>query len=507
MATTTTNFQEAAIDFARSILADVAATAVETVGVDVLWFRLLPDKRNQDVIFQSYTLYGVEDCPLKLKAIYTDTGYDDAALTYNIMGIEYSIPLTLEIPIKTWQETTGYDNTEPQRGDIVFIPQSMKLLEVVSMTPVKAVGAQLTSFKMNCSAYKPKRSVIVGENLKKSIEESTVNQDVLFGKDIKDTMEDIVDPKQIDLFTGTSKDKSKTVTPTLQDDSIYKRINNIHSGKIEVDGHLVARSYYDMDIDAKTVVRYKNSSDHITYGDTRCLSLWVNISEPKAKNIKSISVEESDKNVVLTLSGQLAMNPGDNIVIERGAIILPGEVVSKSPYKVKVPYEQYKKIATMSPNWYKAAGFTAVQIKPVNLLYSNDLRIDILSNKLIRFNIKGIDYHILLPSPMIYDRWFGVVINVNDTISVDIFTDSELKHHLSIYGVKVKKFDDISIPEYSILSSKSKMTNIRLYTVENRSLDKQIEDIVSYMCKNNSLTIINDSADIQIDDPYIGKQR
>ena len=63
------SIQEAAVQFANTILGQLNSAAAEAGGVDVLWFRLQPDHRSQDVIFQSYTLYGVEDCPLKPKAI------------------------------------------------------------------------------------------------------------------------------------------------------------------------------------------------------------------------------------------------------------------------------------------------------------------------------------------------------------------------------------------------------------------------------------------------------
>ena len=207
-----TSIQEAAMAFANSITASLNTSIANTMGVEVMWFRLIPDKRNQDVIFQSYTLFGVEDCPLKFNVMYADSGYDDAAITYNIMGLEYSVPLTLEIPVQTWNEITKNDGTLPQRGDIVFIPISNKLVEVVSMTPVKAIAAQITSYKVNCSIYKPSRSRIVGENLKSSIKENTVNLDSRFGKDIENTFTNVVDDNQISIFTSTSKDTHKDIT-------------------------------------------------------------------------------------------------------------------------------------------------------------------------------------------------------------------------------------------------------------------------------------------------------
>ena len=62
------SIQEAAAKFVSDILGGLNSAATQVAGVDVMWFRLQPDKRSQDVIFQSYTLYGVEDCPLSLKA-------------------------------------------------------------------------------------------------------------------------------------------------------------------------------------------------------------------------------------------------------------------------------------------------------------------------------------------------------------------------------------------------------------------------------------------------------
>ena len=51
------------------------------------------------------------------------------------------------------------------------------------------------------------------------------------------------------------------------------------------------------------------------------------------------------------------------------------------------------------------------------------------------------------------------------------------------------------------------MTNIRLYNIANDNIDKQLTDIVSYNISNGSKAIINDSADLWIDNKYYGKQR
>ena len=215
----TTSLQEMGANYANTTLSSLNDAVVDIIGVDVLWFRAKPDKANQDVIFQNYTLYGVEDCPLKIKAIYSDNNYDDAAITFQIMGLSYAVPLSLELSLNRWKEATGNDGTIPQEKDIVFIPISRKLMQVTSMTPVKKLGAQLTSWKVNLSIYTPTRSRIVGENLKESIINTTTNLDERFGKEIKETIADIIDDNQLSLYTSTNVDKNKEIPPTVTEES------------------------------------------------------------------------------------------------------------------------------------------------------------------------------------------------------------------------------------------------------------------------------------------------
>ena len=248
------SIQEAATKFVKDILGNINSAVTEIAGVDVLWFRAQPDKRSQDVIFQSYTLYGVEDCPLSFKAIYDDSGYDDAAITYNIMGINFNVPMTLDIAVDVWKEATGNDGTIPQKGDIVFIPMTRKLMEIVSMQPVKKLGGQLTSYKVNLAIYTPTRSRLVGEQLKDSIKNNTTNLMERFGDDIKTNIEDIVDDNQLSLFDSTSKDKHKKVEPNNTEESIQLAVRSIVSYDLVIDGHTVARNYYNENADVDTIV-------------------------------------------------------------------------------------------------------------------------------------------------------------------------------------------------------------------------------------------------------------
>lgn len=508
--------QEAAAQFANNVLAMVNNAAAEIAGVEVMWFRAMPDKRSQDVIFQSYTLYGVEDCPLTFKAVYSDTGYDDAALTFNILGIDYSVPLTLDIPCDTWYKVTNFDGTLPQRGDIVFIPLSNKLVEVVSMKPVKSVAAQITAFKVNCSVYKPTRSRIVGENLKTSIEENTVNLDSRFGKDIEETLKNIVDDNQLSIYASTQEDPHKKITKTSTAGSLLtdsSKVNCIKAFDLIADGHIVARTHYDMNQNVPIIVTYKTNDDIVKVEDERCLSCWVNIKEHSTyRNVKSISYasENGESFLDIMLSAGKKEPIGTSIILERGNLVICGTIVDiDGKYRIKISSSVVKSLNKAMPNWLNVPGYIIRKDNPINLLSADsddgNLELYIKGNNYISFTFGEKEMLCQLSQKLKSDKWYGFVINLGSTFSVDVYeSDPELKKIYSVTGLKNKLWKETTYKNYKLKSSPSLMTNIRYYSVGNLNTDKQITDLVSFNCPFDAYAIINDSPDMFLNKPFVG---
>lgn len=508
METTSTSIQEMMAEFANTFLAQMNETAAEMIGVDVVWFRATPDKRSQDVIFQTYTLYGVEDCPLEFKAVYADNGYDDAAITFNIMGLEYAVPLTLEIAVNTWYKATNYDGTLPQRGDIVFIPLSRKLMEVVSMTPVKKVGAQLTSFKVNLSIYKPTRSRIVGENLRESIENSTVNLDSRFGEDIDETLKNITDDDQISIFNTTSVDRAKENALSKGDENNPgKHVHNIVENNVYVDGHTISRSYYDASVGSKFVVKYKRQ-DVIAEADTRCLSMWVKLREVEdngLKNIKKMTLTDN----ILTLEGTRKMELGDEVLISRGNISVIGTVTSLQPYQIELNKDMVKKLNSTSNTWFNIPGYTIEKVNNINLLYgvseAGDFSVDLKSGKFLAIKIGNNESIFRFTETLKFNKWYGIIVNISSKVTIDIFEElGQLERIMHLEGLRNKYWKDMTISNYQIMMSNSYITNIRLYDTENTEIDKQLIDLTTYNIPDSYHAIINDSVDIYLDKKFTG---
>lgn len=508
---TLTSMQEAAAKFANTILATLNQAATEVAGVDVLWFRATPDKNSQDVIFQSYTLYGVEDCPLQFKALYNDVSYDDAAITYNIMGISYAIPMTMDIAVNTWNTATGNDGTIPQQHDIVYIPMSRKLLEVTSMQPTKTIGAQLTTYKVNLEIYKPTRSRLLGENLKESIKQTTTNLDEKFGDEIDEALKDIVDDNQLSIYTSTSQDKHKNVAPTVTKDSGIFDIRTIVNENLVVDGHTVATSYYSLSGDSGIAVKYKVDGDFDTSTGNICYSCWFRPKDIPTnsilKNIKGDTTYSEDASYgYLSLKLGTKFKKGTNVVFKRGKMIVPGYVISQN--KIQINKEIAKSMSKMAPNWYTLPGFAVSNDNVINLINGGNFSIGIKAGNYISFNCDGNEQLVLLNSELKNAYWYGLVLNIGEKLGVDIYSsDGGLNRVTSLRETQNSVMTNMDTDNFSLKQSYVDITNIRLYDVENNDIDKQITDLVSRNVKTNSHCIINDSADVYLNKPYIGRQR
>ena len=500
------SIQESAINFANTIYKEINKSVAETMGVDVMWFRAIPDKRNSDVIFQTYTLYGVEDCPLQFKAMYTDSGYDDAALTFNIMGISYAIPMSLEIPLSTWEEVTNNDGTIPQQYDIVYIPISKKLLEVASMTPIKKIGAQLTAYKVNLSTYKPKRNRIIGENLKESIDENTINRDTLFGEDIEKEILDIVDNHQLSLTTSTTKDQYKEIS--MSSDAGVKDVNSIISYNLTVDGHIISRNYYNTSSTNSYIVKY-NVNEIIKNIDNLTFSCWLKINDNNTtkhiKNIKEMSIETSnEKTYIITKTGT-KFKKGDSVIIERGLIKIPGVISGKD--KIEVNTELIQKLNKNNPKWINVPGFAIISDCVTNIIKSDNFSISIKGNSFVSVTINNTEKIIQLSSTLKINEWYALMIEISPNFTVTLFESSKgLTQKENIQTTNII-FDEININNPFIPNSNIYITNIRLCKGVYNDIDKKIKEFVSYTVKNDSMYIINDDATTFLNKEYKGTQR
>lgn len=480
----------------------------DIVGIKVKWFRAIPVKEQQDVLFMTYTLSNVEECPLEINAVLPSGTYNDSQYTYDMMGLEYEIPLELQIDKNTWAQAAGPE-TMPQRGDIVYIPISNKLYEVVSSTVIRGFMEQETGYRVNLTKYKPTVSRKEGQLLKDTIDNYTVSVEELFGKQIDDTINSLVDDKQTSPYNSTSEDKYKKIS----------RYVDIVSNTIEIKGHKTIKSYYNLEKNTNNNIAIKyNVSDDIKETDPRYYSCWFNIKKNTNTEFNVININEINKDnkftyYLITYKGKSDFNINDNIILYRGNIILYAKIIdNNNGIKVSINNVSLFKINKSMNNWTSLQGFKIKKDNLINLLTG----IDTNNNKLLSINICAQNYIEVMYNNQLYiipilnilkeNVWYNIVLNIENILNVKIFSyDNDL----------VKLFDneiiiykpDLYIDNYLINQSNTLLTNIRLYNTKCYD-DSIIEnDIISYFVKNASLGIILDNANLEFNSIYYGEQK
>jgi len=115
----------------------------QLLGYDAKWFRAVPQQRSKDVIFQEYTLSNVEGCPLDVKVVLPSGMPPDSKYNYDLMGLEYEVPLEVQIDKKYWEYHTG-------RNEFTTLDRFLKSL---SARYGESSGVEEFAFKSQVSNY------------------------------------------------------------------------------------------------------------------------------------------------------------------------------------------------------------------------------------------------------------------------------------------------------------------------------------------------------------------
>ena len=491
----------------------------QLVGMEVRWFRAVPQQRGQDVIFQEYTLFNVAEEPLCLKVVLPDGNFPDSKYNYDLMGLEYEIPLEVHIDKAYWESIAG-GGTAPQKMDIVYFAVPNKLYEVVSSYLLRGFMEQETTWKLNLRKYQPKASRKEGAALKQTIDDYTVSEAEIFGEKIASDIQKLQDDKQMSPFNSTERDKYKSMDADLF----------IASSKLEMYGTVIAESFYDLGSSYALKAITYNASDNITTTDDRTLSAWTMIDagvhdEFDVQSITYDATLTSPANYIIKTTTRINPNDvsaGDNFEISR-----PGQLsfycklienVGSQTYHVKIDDVVVNYLASIKNSWTTAKNYKMKIQKPVCLIdgintSSSGLKVEILANQYIKVSY-GTREYISIITDKLYDKhWYGIIVNIsNSTSKCDVYV---YQQHPSDSTTKLQKMFSESIdliPEntevgyYSINKSPSYLTNIRLY-VQMLEEANHMHDLLSYFIKDGDQLILGDNADPKFRSPYISQQR
>lgn len=498
---------------ALSIIQSIQQQAVETVGLETMYFRTTPNKNSEDaVIFQEYTLYNVEDCGHILNIILTDTSYQPGDFTVGLFGIsEPPIP-EAQIPITEWQNAYGA-NSQPQRGDIVYIKQLHKLYEVASSTVVCQVQSYPTLYKLSLQKYAPQASRRESQELRESIEEMTVNQADLFGETISDEVADAV------VEVETSYNQTSYVSPHKD----FDMGSVVTDELIGPSGNRISNAYYDMLI-AEQPVLYHTSGEY----DPECdepywlFSCWMRSSETKKQkehSVRKLELYFKDNHYwYFKISSTLRLNEGMKVTLSRGSLIsMTGDVVPADncqtiQYLVRFRLADMQQANNRLKDWWASGTFKISVSSEFNVISTDNdtFRLTVHPDKNTIFIKFGqFEKDVNCPLSVEWDLWsyLGIALSPSgahvflEQLSIDAagkyYTENRMDEDVPANVRKPGKFEFSNLLIDSVRTPLN-IRNIRLY--ENQyPIDESayMLDAMSEVTRNASKLIITDAPNIK----------
>jgi len=509
-------------------------------GYEFKWFRAIPQQRSKDVIFQEYTLYNVAECPLDIKAVIPEGRMPDSKYNYDLMGLEYEVPVEVHIDKKYWESIAGY-GTAPQKKDIVYFVMGNKLYEVESSYLFRGFMEQETTWKVNLTKYQPKASRREREYLQETIDQYTVSTEEIFGDAIDNDTDKAVNDTQFSQYGGTSEDLYKSFDVSLN------TINN----EINMYGTVVSESYYDLHnttwFDAITYT----PSDTISTTTNRAITAWFMPRTIEADHIEydvaSITLAStidasvmyaydaslySEANYTVTINSPSLLSDiqiDDYITISRpGALNFYAKVVAISinplQFHCLVNAFVQEDLNAIKTDWYAQSGYKLTVKNPISILDGvNDfgehvLSVNVFANQYIAINYGHTyadeDAYVIRTTDRLEDnKWYGIVVNIGNTwkqYNIHLWekhdTDSNAKLQ-SVYYETLRLYPEaIAVDNYTVNRSPAYLTNIRLFS-ETIEEEKQVNELLSYFSQDGDKLILSDNADPRLRLPYITKQR
>ena len=487
-------------------------------GIEARWFRAVPQERSKEVILQEWTLYCVEEEPLCLKVLLPDGNFPESAYQFDLMGLEYEVPLTIHIDKKYWEEIAGF-GTAPQKKDIVYLPMPNKLYQVESSYLDRGFMEQETTWVLNLRKYMPEASRRESDALKETIDQYTVSEQELFGEDLQDQYDKITNDKQFSPFNSTSRDKYKSLDPTLL---VVPRI-------LEIYGLNVAEAYYDMKTSTDFNAIVYNYTDEISVEDDRAITAWIQPREIVAKEypvawIQPDTTITPPANYKIKITTRDKFKIGDTMVISRpGALNFYAEIIDDTNagsgiYFCRIDDDVVNHLNSLNSNWLTARNYMMQLNDPITILdgineTNTGFRVLLYANQYIKIHY-GSQVHVASMQEILENNhWYGIVVNIGNTTSTYGASVWEVNPNDSVTKLRLKSTQTLAFsPEpttvgtYSVDRSNSYMTNIRLFSTTIAE-NNQDQELLSYVTKDSDQALILDNCDPRSSMPYIGKQR
>lgn len=492
--------------------------ATRMLGAEVIWFRALPHENGEDVIFQAYTLYNVEDCPTSIRMHIMNAEYDASSYEVDFFGINYNFPLEIQCDIKTWEDAYGKD-TMPQKRDILYIPLYHKIYEVASTSKMTGFMGRDMGYKIQATKYNPKASRRESAALQDTLDQYTVGIQDLFGAQISDEVADIVQDETNSGFSGRILDDYKLINSATVVEE-----HNLFTYK-----QLVSKNYYIGAVPPSTYsIEYKTGDKFNIENDNRILNLWFQVRRQyNYTDVFSIAPNEKQRqgkyylyDIKFKTSTPIERGSYINVINKVTGINLNAQISkaqSVTSYTIKVPASDIFKLQREHPNWINQRGFVCIDTPDINLFKgvmkdgTEKVSVSLLNGSMLQVKVNNYESILSLNTFIKSNVWTALSLSIGDENNVYVYSNENIELEPLFKGqledIRIRN-KDVELDRYYIPSGYFNITNIRLYDLSEIPTEEAIKkDLASYNTTTSSKAIINDVAVPISRAKYMGEQR
>jgi hypothetical protein len=486
----------------------------QMIGADTKWFRAVPSQRSKDVIFQEYTLSDVEECPHDVKVVFPKDSKFPDKYNYDLMGLQYEIPLEVEIDKLYWEDKVGA-GTAPQKDDIVYLVIPNLLYDIESSFLHRGFMEQITTWKVRLKKHVPKAERREGAALKDTIDQYTVSEAEIFGDAIQKNVNKLTDKQQFSQFNSTSRDLYKSLDPSI----------NAIRNDINVYGTVVAESYYDMYFtkDSSHVIQY-NIDDIFTTDTDKSLTAWFSLKtfDTDIYDVNYIiedTTYDPSANYKIAFKTSKIFNVGDTFIISKpGAMNFYATVivVSEKIYYCKIDEKIITYLSDIKSDWTTLLNYKMQVKAPLCLIDSSNenFKIELYANQYIKMKFNQQIYISILSEKLEDNIWYGFTANIGSTwkqFNTNIWKINDTQDY-SNKLVSIHNETQSLVPEnfniglYHLNKSQAYFTHLRIFNVTIED-EKQVNNLLMYFTSDADYAILMDNADPKFLAPYISKHK
>lgn len=483
-------------------------------GHDVDYFRAIADERGRDVIIKEHTIYNVED-PVCIKILVPNNEFPSNELQHNPFGVSFEVPFEVEIDKNIWKEYFP-EGSGPQKRDVIYFPLTNRIYEVMSTHMVRGFMEKETHWKISLVKYSPKVNRKEPQSLKDAVDALTNNMQKEFGVERKEAELKETKPQQ---YTPDTTDNKRDPIRKW----VHKNIS-IQSTPIKNYGTIISEQHYDITALATNgqipIVKYiptVNIKNDISY------CAWISEQRPMGFNPidKVERLAALGDNIIVDISKQRSWGVGDYLKIHKGTkLVVYGVITSITPragmfrYSLKTNSEIIADLNTKNSAWTGLNGWSVEKILPTNLINGLDettntgMRLDIIAGKFIRAILNDTTHIAILEDSLVVGEWYGIHINMSKLYNQiefnvwqrkwveDILSSPQTTDLFNIYNISKNNIsisDMVLDKNFELLSSNSKITNIRLFD-NIAEIEKQPRILNQNIVKDAQRAIIIDNA-------------